>query len=141
MKILGVDLASNDAIVCLLHLENNQFSLPDCRVRKLTLKKEHSREELQQFQFAFAKLVDDYKVNTVAIKGRMPKGKFAGGAISFKLESAIQLIASVDVVMLSSMQIKAVLAANSLPIAFANTGLKVFQEAAFTVAYAAHMME
>ena len=141
MKILGVDLASNDAIVCLLNLENSQFSLPDCRVRKLTLKKEHSREELQQFQFAFAKLVDDYKVNTVAIKGRMPKGKFAGGAISFKLESAIQLIASVDVVVLSSVQIKAALAGNSLPIAFANTGLKVFQEAAFTVAYAAHVME
>jgi hypothetical protein len=141
MKILGVDLASNDAIVCLLNLENKQFSLPDCRVRKLTLKKEHSREELQQFQFAFAKLVDDYKVNTVAIKGRMPKGKFAGGAISFKLESAIQLIEGVDVVVLSSVQIKSALADNSLPIAFSNTGLKVFQEAAFTVAYAAHVME
>jgi hypothetical protein len=141
MKILGVDLASNDAIVCLLNLENKQFSLPDCRVRKLTLKKEHSREELQQFQFAFAKLVDDYKVNIVAIKGRMPKGKFAGGAISFKLESAIQLIEGVDVVVLSSAQIKSALAENSLPIAFSNTGLKVFQEAAFTVAYAAHVME
>jgi hypothetical protein len=141
MKILGVDLTSNDAIVCLLGLENNQFNLPSCRVRKLTLKKEHSRQELQQFQFAFAKLVDDYKVNTVAIKGRMPKGKFAGGAISFKIESAIQLISDVNVVVLSSMQIKSAMTGNNLPIAFVDTGLKVFQQAAFTVAYAAHVME
>lgn len=141
MKIIGVDLAGNDAVVCLLNLENQQFSLPDCRVRKLTLLKDHTRKELQQFQFAFAKLAGDYKVDKVAIRGRIPKGKFAGGAISFKLESAIQLIADLDVVVLSPAQIKSTLAENSLPIAFSNTGLKVFQEAAFTVAYVAHVMD
>ena len=140
MRICGVELTGNDAVVCLLHLEDQQFNIPDCRVRKLTLKKEHTREDLQQFQSAFAKLVGDYKANKVAIRGRMPKGKFAGGAISFKLESAIQLIADIDVIVLSPTQIKSVLSENSLPISFADTGLKKFQEAAFTAAYAAHMM-
>ena len=60
MRICGVELTSNDAVVCLLHLENKQFTLPDFRVRKLTLPKEHTREDLQQFQFAFAKLMGDY---------------------------------------------------------------------------------
>ena len=141
MRICGVELTGNDAVVCLLHLEDQQFEIPDCRVRKLTLPKNHTREELQQFQFAFAKLVSDYRVNKVAIKERMSKGKFAGGAISFKLESAIQLIADIDVVVLSSTQIKSVLSEHPLPISFANTGLKVFQEAAFTVAYAAQMLK
>jgi len=141
MRICGVELAGNDAVVCLLHLEGQQFNIPDCRVRKLTLKKEHTREDLQQFQFAFAKLVGDYKVNRVAVRGRMPKGKFAGGAISFKLESAIQLIADIDVVVLSSAQIKSALLENILPIHFADTELKVFQEAAFKTAYAAHMLK
>ena len=143
MKICGVDLTGNDAVVCLLHLDNQQFNIPDCRVRKLTLKKEHTREDLQQFQFEFAKLVGDYKVNKVAIRGRMPKGKFAGGAISFKLESAIQLIADIDIdiAVLSPTQIKSALSENTLPISFADTGLKVFQEGAFTVAYAAHMLK
>ena len=49
MRICGVELTSNDAVVCLLHLENKQFTLPDFRVRKLTLPKEHTREDLQQF--------------------------------------------------------------------------------------------
>ena len=56
-------------------------------------KKGHTAEDLRQFQFEFAKLMSDYSVDKVVIRERMPKGKFAGGAISFKLESAIQLIA------------------------------------------------
>jgi hypothetical protein len=141
MRVLGVDLSANDAVICLLDLDNQQFVLPDCRARKLTLPKDHTRKDLQQFQFAFAKLVADYKIDKVAIKGRMPKGKFAGGAISFKLEAAIQLITDADVNVLSPAQIKSTLAVNTIPILFANTGLKVFQEAAFTVAYVAQVME
>ena len=141
MIICGVELSANDAVVCLLHLENKQFNLPDCRARKLTLPKDHSREDLQKFQFSFAKLMSDYRVDRVAIKERMTKGKFAGGAISFKLESAIQLIADIDVTLISSTQIKSALSENPLPVQFSDTGLKVFQEAAFKVAYAAHMLK
>ncbi|MEH6504540.1 MAG: DUF3010 family protein [Cycloclasticus sp.] len=139
MRICGVELTANDAVICLLYLENKQFNIPECRVRKLSLKKDHTREDLQRFQFEFAKLMGDYGINKVAIKGRMTKGKFAGGAISFKLEAAIQLIEDLDVVVLSSAEIKSVLSENPLPIAFSETGLKVFQEAAFTLAYAGHM--
>ena len=141
MRICGVDLTGNEAVVCFLFLENKQFNIPDCRVRKLTLPKEHTRENLQQFQFEFAKLMADYKVNKVAIRERMTRGKFAGGAISFKLESAIQLIADIDVVVLSPTQIKSALKENQLPISFESTGLKEFQKVAFTVAYAAHMLK
>ena len=141
MRICGVDLTGNEAVVCFLFMENKQFNIPDCRVRKLTLPKEHSRENLQQFQFEFAKLMADYKVNKVAIRERMTRGKFAGGAISFKLESAIQLIADIDVVVISPTQIKSALKENQLPISFEDTGLKEFQKVAFTVAYAAHMLK
>lgn len=141
MIICGVELTGSDAVVCLLNLDQGQFSLPECRVRKLTLKKNHTREDLLQFQAAFAKLMMDYSVKKVAIKERMPKGKFAGGAISFKLEAAIQLISDedMDVTLFSPAAIKSTLAANPLPIPFAETGLKVFQETAFVVAYVGHM--
>ena len=141
MIICGVELSGSDAVVCLLNLDYGQFSLPECKERKLTLKKNHTRADLQEFQASFAKLLSDYSVQKVAIKERMPKGKFAGGAISFKLEATIQLIAEVDVdvTLLSPAQIKSTLAANPLPITFAETGLKVFQETAFVVAFVAHM--
>lgn len=139
MKICGVDLTANDAVLSIVQLEGQQFNIPDCRARKLSLPKGHSREDLQKFQFAFAQLMRDYKVEKVVIRERMPKGKFAGGAVSFKLESAIQLIEEIDVEILSPSQIKSVLSDKPLPIAFSETGLKGFQEAAFTVAYVAHM--
>lgn len=141
MRICGVDLVGNDAVICLLFLENQQFNIPECRVRKLTLPKNHTREDLQQFEYSFAKLMNDYKVDKVAIRERMQKGKFAGGAISFKLEAAIQLISEIEVEILSPTQIKAAQKEQQLPIAFENTGLKVFQKDAFTVAYASHMLK
>lgn len=140
MRICGVDLVGNEAIVCLLEQEAQQFNLPDCRVRKLVLPKEHSREDLQQFQFSFAKLMTDYKVTRVAIRERQTKGKFAGGAVSFKLEAAIQLISALDVLVLSPVAIKSAIKENPLPLSFSSTGLKVFQEGAFTVAYAAQSL-
>lgn len=138
MKICGVELSSNDAVICLLNLDNQEFNIPECRVRKLSLPKGHTRKDLQHFQFSFAKLMADYSIEKVAIKERMPKGKFAGGAIGFKLEAAIQLIAELDVVVLEPSRIKTAISENPFTIPFADTGLKVFQEAAFTVAYAAH---
>ncbi|MFT5504962.1 MAG: hypothetical protein ACI845_000964 [Gammaproteobacteria bacterium] len=138
MRICGVDLTGSDAVICLLELDKGQFILPDCRVRKLTLKKAHDTEDLRQFQSDFSKLMRDYSVDKAVIRERMPKGKFAGGAVSFKLEAAIQLINDLDVVILSPSQIKSALSDNPLPISFANTGLKVFQEVAFKAAYAAH---
>ena len=141
MKICGVDLVGNDAIVCLLFLDKQQFSLPECRVRKLTLPKDHSREDLQYFEASFAKLMSDYKVDKVAIRERAPKGKFAGSAVSFKLEAAIQLISEIEVEILSPSQIKAAQKESQLPIAFEDTGLKAFQKDAFTVAYASHTLK
>ena len=141
MKICGVELSGNEAVICLLGLEQGQFNLPECRTRKLGLRKGYTREEFQQFQFAFTKLMEDYNVDQVVIKERMTKGKFAGGAVSFKLEAAIQLISAVDVVLVTPTQIKSTLEENPMPIEFADTGLKVFQQAAFTVAYVAHQRQ
>lgn len=141
MKICGVELSGNDAVICILEFEHQAFNLPDCRVRKLTLPKAHTRVDLRQFQKAFEKLMSDYGIEKVAIKERALKGKFAGGAVGFKLEAAIQLIAGIDVVVLSQKDIKLALSEKRLPVSFAETGLKVFQEAAFTVAYVAHVME
>ena len=142
MRICGIELTGNEAVICLLDKDQELFNLPDSRIRKLTLKKDHTRADLQGFQKELVQFLRDYKVERVAIKERMQKGKFAGGAISFKMEAAIQLIAEsdIEVTLLSSTQIKAILADNPLPIPFAETGLKQFQEQAFITAYAGHYL-
>mgnify|MGYP003865869669 CR=1 FL=1 len=136
MKVCSVELKSNEAIICLLSLSEGLFSLPDCRARRVTLMDVKSTEHLKKFQFDFAKLMADYKVDKVVIRERPTKGKFAGGAIGFKLEAAIQLIDGLDVETLSAAEIKESLKQTPLPIPFGNTGLKAFQESAFTTAVA-----
>ena len=136
MNVCGVELKGNEANICLLSLSEGLFDLPDCRVRRLTLLDVNSTEELKKFQFTFAKLMADYKVDKVVIRQRLPKGKFAGGALGFKMEAAIQLVEGIDVDIISSTAIKEVLKENPLPIPFRDTGLKGFQEAAFTTAFA-----
>ncbi len=137
MRICGVDLTGSEAVICLLVQGKGELNLPDCRVRKLVLKKWHTAEDLRQFQLEFAKLMSEYSVDKVVIRERMPKGKFAGGAISFKLEAAIQLIPDLEVTLIPPSQIKAALLENPLSIKYSDTGLKVFQEIAFKTAYAA----
>ena len=100
MRICGVDLTGNDAVICLLVKGDGALNLPDCRVRKLTLKKGHTGEDLRQFQADFAMLMSEYSVDEVVIRERMPKGKFAGGAISFKLEAALQLVPDLKVTLI-----------------------------------------
>ncbi|MFD2230578.1 DUF3010 family protein [Alkalimarinus sediminis] len=136
MRICGVELKGNEAIICLMSLSDGLVDLPDCRVRRLTLVDVNSREQLAEFKFAFTKLMEDYKVEKVVIRQRPTKGKFAGSANGFKMEAAIQLIDTVEVETLSATEIKELLNYNPIPIPFSSTGLKAFQESAFTTAFA-----
>ncbi|MDO6568590.1 DUF3010 family protein [Alteromonas sp. 1_MG-2023] len=135
MKVCGVDLKGNEANVCLLSLIDGLFHVPDCRTRRLTLA-DTSAKGLKSFQSTFAKLVADYKIDAVIIRQRQSKGKFAGSAIGFKLEAAIELIGGLDVIVYSPTDIKESLRRNPIAVPFAETGLKQFQEPAFTSAYA-----
>ncbi len=136
MRVCGVELKNNEAIICLLAKSDGLFDIPDCRVKRITLRQVDSREELQDFQKTFMKLMEDYKIERVVIKERHLKGKFVGGAIGFKLEAAIQLIPELDVELMNAADIKLSLSDNPVPVSFADTGLKAFQEPAFITAYA-----
>ena len=39
MRICGVELTGSDAVICLLTQGEAGFNLPDCKVRKISLKK------------------------------------------------------------------------------------------------------
>ena len=136
MKACGVEIKSNEAIVCIMSKENNLYDIPNTRVQRITLENAGDVESMQKFQFTFAKLMEDYQVTHVQIKGRALKGKFSGGAIGFKIEAAIQLISDLDVEVLSAQFIKKELARSQVDIDFRDTGLKQFQEQAFTTVFA-----
>lgn len=136
MRICGVEIKGSEAIIALLELNDGLFMVPDCRARKISLVLPDDSESLQAFQFKFKQLMMDYKVDKVVIKSRPTKGKFAGGAVGFKLESAIQLLDNVDTVVYASHEINASIKRTPMQVNGKDAGLKGFQEQAYAAAYA-----
>lgn len=136
MRILGIELAGNDAVIALLEQQEGMFHIPDCRARKVNCTNPDNQENLQYFQKSIAKLVEDYQIDEIVVRGRMKKGRFAGGANGFKLESAIQLIPDLTVRLMQPATQSAILKRFPLSVAFNETGMKKFQQQAFEVAYA-----
>ena len=136
MKVCGVELKGNDAIICIMNKTNDLYDIPQARVQKISLVNAGDAEEVRHFQFTFAKLLEDYKVDAVVIRGRALKGKFSGGPVGFKLEAAIQLIPDMKVEILAGSVIKKALVRSQIDIDFRDTGLKQYQEQAFDTVFA-----
>ncbi|WP_462147350.1 DUF3010 family protein [Pseudoalteromonas gelatinilytica] len=135
MRTCGVEITGSDVLLCILTKDNDVFDIRDVRQTRFTLGNGNDTEVMRKFQFDFKKLMEDYQIDSVAIKDRQAKGKFAGSAKGFKMETAIQLIERLDVQILSATEIKEQLKRNPVPIDFEDTGLKKFQENAFISAY------
>jgi hypothetical protein len=136
LRVLGIELAGNDAVVALLEYQMGMFYLPECRARKLNCRNPDNVEDLRYFQKSVAKLVEDYQINQIVIRERMKKGRFAGGANGFKLEAVIQLLDNCTVSLMNSATQKAIAKKYPSAIDFSETGMKKFQQGAIEVAYA-----
>lgn len=136
MRVCGVEIKSNEAILVLMDMDHGLIGLPDCRTVRLQLTKDAMQEQVQKFHFTLQKLVVDYKVEHVVIKERPQKGKFAGGAVGFKIETVMQLLEGVQTHILNATEQKEILKRNPLSVDYAETGLKGFQQTAFMTAYA-----
>ena len=138
MITCGIEIKSNEAILCLLSKDQGLFKILDCRQIRFPLIQAEDSENVRKFQFSLKKLFTDYKVDKVVIRERPTKGKFVGASVGFKIETAIQLIDTVEVSLMNNNDLKEITKENPAPIRFAETGLRAFQEGAFSVAYAAN---
>lgn len=136
MRVCGVELKGSEALICLLSKSGELFDIPDCRQIRFTLKDSDDQEQMRYFQQSFRKLMEDYKAEHIVIRQRPHKGKFAGGAVGFKMEGALQALTDIGVSVLTASQIKEQLKKTPMPVDFRETGLKQFQEPAFTTAFA-----
>jgi hypothetical protein len=135
MRVCGIELKGTEAIICLLDFNRGAFTVPDCRIRQFTVSHSQKTESIRDFKFAVSKLIEDYKIEKIAIIERMQKGKFAGSATSFKLEACLQLI-DLPISLLNTTDIKDWIKRNPLDVTIEDLGLKKFQQLAFNAAYA-----
>lgn len=137
MRVCGIDIKANEIIVCILSLDRGLFEAPEIRQRRINIADADDPRQLLSFQKTVGKLLEDYKVDRIAIKGRPQKGKFAGAASGFKLEATLQLMEPRRSSLFSAAVVKETLKHHPLPVDFRDTGLKAYQEQAFLAAYTA----
>lgn len=136
MRVCGIELQANDAIISIIELDRGLYEIHPCRINRLQIRNAESADALRKFQFAFKKLVEDYQIDCVAIRQRPMKGKFAGGVPGFKMEAAIQLIDDLVVDILTTAEVKEFTKHANAFMNFSDTGLKKFQQPAYDTAFA-----
>ncbi|MFB9886987.1 DUF3010 family protein [Balneatrix alpica] len=132
MRVCGVELKGNEAVVAMVALDRGLYHWLPCRTNKFTLRVDNQVDEIRKFQYAFSKLLHDYQIEQVVVLERPHKGRFMGSAMSFKLEAAIQLIKEVPTALISHADVNNFVDEHPLP----EVGLKAFQRQAFLSAYA-----
>ena len=90
MKYCGIELKGDEARVIAMETKGDSYTVIPLKVDKFKIQDPSSQQELQAFNVAFQKFLATGHYDAIGIKGRMTKGRFAGGSTSFKLEGIIQ---------------------------------------------------
>lgn len=93
MRVCGCEISAQEVRLAVVHL-NEQGKLEFLRLQatRLELADDTSEADLRLFLAALHDFARENEVDTFAIKTRAKKGRMAGGAVSFKIETLIQLV-------------------------------------------------
>lgn len=89
MKTLGIELKASRAIMVAI-----EGTLEDYKVihaGTIDLKNAKDQSGVKAFHESVMNFLDDHDFTFIGIKERVSKGRFAGGAVTFKMEGLIQL--------------------------------------------------
>ncbi len=128
MKICGIELKSNNAILVLL--DDKEFI--DLKIKKIILEDDENQEDIRKFCNEFLLFLEQNEIEKILIKKRAKKGNFAGGAVTFKMEGLIQLNPICNVELISPQAISSFEKKNDLEFP---SSLKKYQEQAYLAAY------
>lgn len=131
MRICGIDLKGNEAIIVILDGNRSHFEVIEC-VKKLNLENDESSEEVKSFKNTFDSLVQDISINKIVIKKRNKKGDYAGGPVSFKLEGLLQMVSGCEIELVSAVSIASVIKKAEIVVPII---LNKYQNGAFETAF------
>ena len=132
MNICGTDLDKTEARFCVLSGSSGNFDLVPIGVTRLVLADPKDQTEVRSFQTALQAFFDENRIDVVAIRERLSKGRMKGGTITFKIEGLIQMC-SQEVRLISPASIRKALAAANID--FAELPISKHQYEAYGAAY------
>ncbi len=90
MKYCGIELKGDEARVIGIETNGDGYTVSATGIDRFKIKDPSSQQDIQSFATAFEKFLAAGQFDAIGIKGRMTKGRFAGGSTSFKMEGIIQ---------------------------------------------------
>ena len=97
MKLCGIELKGNDAVLVVLEASDEGPKHIDLPTRKIALGDSDNAADVICFQDEIATFFVSNNISKAVIKKRAKKGKFAGGPDTFKMEALIQVIPDLKV--------------------------------------------
>ena len=97
MRVCGCEISSQEVRLAVVYLNNEgEVEMLRLTTTRIELADDTSEADLRSFQAALHAFSREHQLDTFAIKTRAKKGKMAGGAVSFKIETLIQLVEGCD---------------------------------------------
>ncbi|MDX4065582.1 DUF3010 family protein [Aliarcobacter skirrowii] len=128
MKICGIELKASDTILAVIEVENNIIHYISLNLKKISIQNDENKSEIESFHETIKTFLRDNNIDKIIIKKRAKRGKFAGGADTFKMEGIIQLNGQCDVNFTSTQAIASYKNSNAVTIP---TDLLKYQEEAY----------
>jgi len=91
MRICGIELKANNIIFAIVEFSDKEYIYIDTKTKKLSLIDDENQNAIIEFKDKIEEFINNNSIDKIIIKKRAKKGNFAGGAITFKMESIIQL--------------------------------------------------
>ncbi|RXJ88211.1 DUF3010 family protein [Arcobacter sp. CECT 8985] len=104
MIVCGIELKSNYAVLSVLKnsLIDDIVDYIDLKIKKITLEDDEKQNNIKNFYKQIEEFLSFNNIEKVIIKKRAKKGNFSGGAVTFKMESLIQLNTICEVELISA---------------------------------------
>ncbi len=105
MRVCGVELKANNVIFSIVEFIDNESNYIDAKIKKISLNDDESQKSIIEFKKTIEDFISQNSIEKIIIKKRAKKGTFAGGVLTFKIESIIQLNSYCEVEFISSQAI------------------------------------
>ncbi|MFT5796824.1 MAG: hypothetical protein ACI84R_000878 [Candidatus Azotimanducaceae bacterium] len=97
MTVCGCEISAHEVRLAVVHLnEKGDVEMLRLKTTRIELADDTSEADLRSFQAKLHAFSREHEIDTFVIKTRAKKGKMAGGAVSFKIETLIQLVEGCD---------------------------------------------
>lgn len=97
MRACGCEISAQEVRLAVVQLDDlGKVEMLRLTTTRIELADDTSEADLRSFQGALHAFSHENQIDTFVIKTRAKKGKMAGGAVSFKIETLIQLVEDCD---------------------------------------------